>query len=320
MRPRRRDPKRPTRRRPPATPPSSCRHSQLSQTTRTTRPRVCFTKHTASSTPAWIGSRPSARFRFRAIPSAEIDGESGDFDQWQFGGEGILPIVTDPDSVFLIGAKIDNRRFETSSSFGQRDETVHAVGLNIGYAHFFTDDFYLDSVFSPGLYSDFDGSPKSDDYQWMGRSLATIRQSDDLYWKVGIEVSNVFPDFSVYPLGGVAWLLNESWRVDVLLPRSAELSFLASSATTLFLGLALEGDEYRVRSSARTGKLESNIQTQELELYIGGLHRFTDHLSSFARFGAVVAGDYDFGRPGMPNVDGDIEPNLMFELGLGLDF
>lgn len=264
--------------------------------------------------------KPSARFRFRGLPDAEIHGNSGNFDSWQFGGEGLLPIVIDPDSLVLVGAKVDTVRLETSNTFGFRDETLHAIGVNVGFGQFFSDDTYVQGVFSPGVYSDLDGSLQSDDWQWMGNALATFREGEDLYWKVGVEVSQVFQDFSVYPLLGVSWILDPSWRVDVLLPRSAELSYLFDGATTLFVGTSLDGDQYRRRSSASTGKLQSNIQTQELEIYLGGIHRFTDHFSSFARFGAVVAGNWDFGRPGINNIDGRIEPTLMFEAGIGWDF
>jgi len=264
--------------------------------------------------------KPSTAIRFLGLPDAELHHESGEFDSWQIGGEGIVPFVTDPDSAILLGGVFDARRIKTSQSFGFRDETLYEIGLYLGYGHFFTDDLYVEGVFNPGIFSDLGGSLKSDDWQWQGRSLATIRASEDLFWKVGVEVSNVFQKISVYPLAGVSWILDPSWRVDVLAPRSAELSYLVNSAATVFVGVGLDGEQYRRRSSASTGKVQSNIQTQNLEIYLGGIYRFTDHFSSFARFGSVVAGNWDFGRPGQPNIDGRIEPTIMFEAGIGWDF
>jgi hypothetical protein len=267
--------------------------------------------------------KPAARVRFRGLPNGSIDSEEGEFSQWQVGGEGLLPIAVDPDSVVLAGAKFDTRRFEYGMVFGApdppRDETVHAAGLHVGYGHFLTDDVYAEGIFSPGVYSDFDDGLTHNDWQWYGRGLMTFRQSEELYWKLGVEVTNVFDDVPVYGLGGLAWLPGESWRIDLLLPREAELSYLAGAATTLFVGVSLEGEEYRVRSPASSGKQATDLRTQELEVYVGGIHRFSDHFSVFGSIGAVVAGDYDIQRP-INDVDGQMEPTLMFEAGLGLDF
>ena len=62
------------------------------------------------------------------------------------------------------------------------------------------------------------------------------------------------------------------------------------------------------------------MQIQELELYLGGQHRFDDHLSVFGRVGAVIAGDHKFQNPAGGRIDGQMDPSLMFEVGLGWDF
>ena len=90
--------------------------------------------------------------------------------------------------------------------------------------------------------------------------------------------------------------------------------------TSWFAGLNLEGDEYRVRSSAGTGKVESDFRVQELNLYVGGIKRFTDNVSAFARLGTTLAGDHSFRTPTGTEVGGQLDPTLMFEIGLGWDF
>ena len=87
--------------------------------------------------------------------------------------------------------------------------------------------------------------------------------------------------------------------------------------------LELEGDQYRVRSDVASGRQRFDYQVQELRLYVGGIHRFDDHTSAFARVGSALAGDHSLHAPGMSGpitVRGQLEPVLMFELGFGLDF
>ena len=138
--------------------------------------------------------------------------------------------------------------------------------------------------------------------------------------RTGIEVSEVFDDFAVYPLIGLSSIFAPQWRVDVLLPRKAELSFLPDTATTVFLGIRLDGDEFRVRTSAMAGKQAFDLQVQELSIYVGAVRRFTDNISAFARLGSVVAGDHKFKQPTLSPVEGQIDPTFMFEVGFGWDF
>ena len=263
--------------------------------------------------------KPSIHARFRGLPSAELSSENGNFDSWQIGGDAMVPLITDPDSVVLLGGFFEGRRFENEPAFPVGDENLYEVGLHLGYGQFITDDTYVEGVFSPGVFSDLDGSLKSDDWEFHGRVLGTYRSDEHLFLKGGLEVSDVFEDLAVYPLVGVSWLFSPNWRLDVLLPREIELSYLVDPATTLFVGLALDGREYHRRSSSVTGKVTSNFLTQELDVYLGGLHRFNDHLSAFGRFGASIAGHYEFQVPGA-TIDGQIEPTIMFEVGVGWDF
>ena len=88
----------------------------------------------------------------------------------------------------------------------------------------------------------------------------------------------------------------------------------------MYLGVGLEGQEYRVRSSAAAGSRQYDIRVQELSVEVGAVERFTDHLSGVVRFGAVVAGDHEFRTPGGIPVEERLEPSFIFEIGVGWDF
>ena len=62
------------------------------------------------------------------------------------------------------------------------------------------------------------------------------------------------------------------------------------------------------------------LNVQELQIYLGLLHRFDDNLSVFGRFGAVIAGDHKFTAPNGGRVQGQMDPTILFEVGIGWDF
>ena len=129
-----------------------------------------------------------------------------------------------------------------------------------------------------------------------------------------------FVDVPVFPILGVAWLFDPNFRLDILLPLRAELSWLISVPTQVFIGAEVEGQQYHVRAPATQGKAQSDINIQDIRLYVGASHRFNDNFSLFARTGAVVAGDYRFKPVNMGTYDGQIQPTFMLEFGLGWDF
>src|SRR5690606_32468222 len=125
----------------------------------------------------------------------------------------------------------------------------------------------------------------------------------------------------VIPLAGIAWALNEQFRIDILLPHRAEASWSPNSGvTTLRVGGYLEGNQYRVRSSAATGKRQVDWQTQEITVAAGLNHRFSDYLSVFGEIGSVIAGDTKLRDGTSQSFTGSIEPTFFFQVGVGFDF
>ncbi|MEM7203534.1 MAG: DUF6268 family outer membrane beta-barrel protein [Planctomycetota bacterium] len=262
--------------------------------------------------------RPQVQGSFMLEPGSRLDDEPGDFDMWRLLADGRVPLVIDPDSVLLVGGRTEAKRFDFKSDMrGLQDETVGSIGLEIGYGRFINEDTYAYATFQPGVYSDFDGTLTSEDWEFFGESLVTFRYNDNVFYKGGVRVSKDFPDLPIFPLVGASWLLDDQWRVDVLLPKRAEISYQPQPATTVYGGLELEGQEYRVR--APNGN-RSDWNQQELRLYIGAIQRFDDHLSAFARFGSAIAGKHIFRNPAGVRVDGQLEPVVLFEVGVGWDF
>lgn len=263
---------------------------------------------------------PEVRARLGWQPNGRLQSVPGDFDMTELAIDGRVPIEVDPDNALLVGGHLGTRRYQFDTVTGVQDESLSRMALDLGFLSFLQPDLMVEVVFSPGVYSDLDGGLHSQDWQFLGHGIATWKYRDDLYLKAGLEVSQVFDDVPVYPVAGLAWLVAPQWRVDVLLPRKAEISWSPHGQLVVHGGFELDGQEYRVRSDAATGKRRFDFDVQELRLVVGGLWRFTDHLSAFGKLGTTLAGDHNFRTPAGVLRDGTMEPTFTFTMGVGLDF
>ncbi|MHC4813879.1 MAG: DUF6268 family outer membrane beta-barrel protein [Planctomycetota bacterium] len=266
----------------------------------------------------------SVRASFLYQGQTEVNGESGDLEWPQYGVNALIPIPVDQDVALLVGGDFEVRDYDFSTGIAgaTQDDRYYKIDLQFGATWFVQEDLSITGLFSPGIYSDLDDSPDHDDWFLEGSALATFKSSDDLFFKVGVAADETFDDIPVYPLLGLSYLLTEDWRIDVLLPWGATVGWLVNDQTTFSVGVELEGDAYNIRSSKATGKIETENRVQEIRLFLEIDHRFTEQLSAFGRFGTLLGGDYDI-RTGLPagtDTDGQIEPALYFEAGLGWSF
>ena len=266
--------------------------------------------------------RPDVRVSFLDLPDSEVKGEAGDFTLRHFRadveGKVYLP---DPDSFLKAGVQYGHRDYQFSSgAVGAHDETLFRVSATVGYGHFLTDDTLLEVDFNPGIYSDFSGTLHDDDWQMYARGLLTFRYAKDLYLKTGVEHSGVFRDLEVYPLVGLTWLIDTQWRVDVLLPRQARLTYDHSASTSFSLGIDIDGGQYQIRSPS-PAKVRREVNVQEMELSVSAQHRFNKQMSVFGRVGTTLLGDYRFRSTNATAIwDGTLEPQFFAEIGLGWTF
>lgn len=265
---------------------------------------------------------PKIFARYTLLPNAKVTSEPGSFDMQEVRVQGDVPIVLDPDSYLTLGGELRHRKYSlTNNILGASDDDVFVVGARIGAGVFVNDDVLLEGMFRPGLYSDLDGTLTNKDWQWFGHGLATFRVREDIFLKAGVAVSQDFEDVDVIPLGGIAWVLNEQFRLDVLLPHRLEASWSPNAGvTTVHVGAYLQGDQYRVHSSAATGKRRVDWQTQEIWASAGLNHRLSDYLSVFGEVGTLIAGDNKLRDGTSQSYTGALEPSFFFNVGVGLDF
>ena len=113
------------------------------------------------------------------------------------------------------------------------------MGLTGGVRWFIQDDLDLMVTITPGLYTDWDGGFNSRDWYVDGLAIATYKYEDDIYLKGGLKVSDTIDDVPVLPLVGFVYLPDKQWRIDVLVPIEATVSYLLDDQLTLTGGVAL---------------------------------------------------------------------------------
>jgi len=253
------------------------------------------------------------------LPEGKVHKEPGEFELTHYKLEALIPIPMGRDTFLLAGAHFGARNYDFSGVSGAEDDVLYSAGLRVGAGHFINDDFVIQAYWQPSLYSDLDESLNSEDWKlWYGAALATYRCRDNLFLKVGVLLTDA-QDTGAIPLAGVCWTFHPQWRLDILLPRHAEVSWSLSRPLNLQVGLESESEEFHVRTGTPQGTRETDVHVQDIRAYLGASYRFTDMLSTFAKVGSPVAGDYKW-RDGGAKYDGTLELAFFAQMGLGLTF
>ena len=289
-------------------------------------PDVLFAKDHGEFMVAREPWRPDLRASVLFLSDSEVKGEPGDFNlqHSQFDIERrIYP--GHPDAFIDVGLQYGNREYDFSSGAGvASDETLHRASMTVTYGQFVDQDTLIEIDFNPGVWSDFsDSTLHHEDWQFYGRGLATWRFDKSVFVSAGVEYSGLFREFDVYPMLGVAYVIDPNWRVDVLLPRQARLTFSYSEHSSMFLSVDLDGGEYRIRApSAAVGpsRTPRTVNVQEFTASLGGMHRINAMLSLEGRVGMTMGGDYRWLGNGPGDYDGQLEPQIFVEVGFGFSF
>ncbi|MEE2887665.1 MAG: DUF6268 family outer membrane beta-barrel protein, partial [Planctomycetota bacterium] len=189
--------------------------------------------------------------------------------------------------------------------------------VNLGFGYFLNDSTLLEINAQPGVYSDFSGTLHHGDWQMYGNALVTWQYDRNIYVRAGAEYSGLFRDIEAYPLLGVGLAIQNNFRFDLLAPRSARLTADLSQDSSLNLSLDLAGNEYQIRP--RQPSNHQTVHVQELELSLGGYHRFNKAVSLHARVGTTLLGDYKW-RNTTAVYRGTLEPQMFAEVGFGWTF
>jgi hypothetical protein len=273
------------------------------------------------------------------LANQSIRHEPGHFREFGAFTDINLPWNVSTDGYLMFGLYGSARRYQFKN-MGQGaplgDETLYAAGVKLGFGAFLDDNLLLEVETHPGVFTDADGPLKHQDFDYPSFAVATMRVTPDLFLKAGVRYNQVFHDAPWLPILGISWDITGNsaaaggeadlggWRLDVLLPEHAEVSYWPSGSTGWLLGVEITGAEYHVRTSASTSppRQQDNLQVQEVTAYLGLVERLSDNFSFTARVGAPLAGQYDLttGENGFNRVEGALSSGPFAEISFGFDF
>jgi hypothetical protein len=138
-------------------------------------------------------------------------------------------------------------------------DALYETSLRVGTVWRFADDWTLQVMLSPGLYSDFkdfDG----DDFKVPGLILAFWQLNERLQLIGGASV-DIRRDLPVIPALGARWNFAEDWTLLAVFP-SPRIEYAATDTLTAFVGAELVRTAYRVAEDFgdRFGRPELNDQ------------------------------------------------------------
>ncbi len=270
--------------------------------------------------------RAEAQISGLVMKSDEIKGEPGSFDILHAKADVERRIhLADPSTFVDVGVQYGHRHYsfspraQATPGGAPANVVLSRATATIQYGQFLDKDTLIEVDFVPGVWTDFGGTLHGDDWQFYGRGLLTWRYSNELFLLVGAEHSGLFRGLEIYPIAGVAWIPDEQWRVDVLLPRQVRLTHTPNDHNSVFLSVDLDGGNYQTRAPSPQ-KTPRRMSAQEFEVSLGGQHRFNANLSAFLRIGTTIGGHYEIQSNGPDSYDGTLEPQAFAEFGFGWTF
>ncbi|MEI7729823.1 MAG: DUF6268 family outer membrane beta-barrel protein [Verrucomicrobiota bacterium] len=136
---------------------------------------------------------------------------------------------------------------------------LQSVALRVGLSWQIAEKWKISGDLAPGIYSDFKDINWSDFNMPFGLR-ANFNQSPEVHWMFGFMV-NVRSEYPVLPAVGVRWKLDDSWTLNLMVPKPG-IEYKVNDALTLLAGGDFKGGAFRVAQDFgdRNGHRELNNQ------------------------------------------------------------
>jgi len=197
-------------------------------------------------------------------------------------------------------------------------ERVNTLNLNAGGGYKFDERWMVNAFCGPMLYR-FE-NVSGDSVGFSGGVVATYHASAALTWTLGVMIA---PDSDVVamPVGGVSWLINDRFTLELGMPKT-RLSYRADSKWTFYTGLDMVGTVFRTDENfgSNIGSLRYNntLATYwDIRLGAGVSYEITKKLHA-----EIEAGGSVYRRIDYSDIDQHVEfdPAPYVRLGLNLRF
>lgn len=191
----------------------------------------------------------------------------------------------------------ENFDFDRSTLSGVPD-TLQEASIVVGAAHQVGAAWRLTATARPGFYGDDDGL-NGDAFNAPMLLLALWRQSPELGWAFGLRV-DWLSERPVLPLVGLNWKFAPDWEFVLGMPK-AGVSYRASDALKLTLGVSVQGGNFHVARDPRLGGTVSSISLQdttldyhELRVGLAAEWRLNEQFSILAEAGVITDQKFDY--------------------------
>ena len=270
------------------------------------------------------GSRrfaPMIEIRAQTATGARARTDGGEVGHSASTFDAMVPMPLSKDSTLIAGVFERSRGYRDARTDDANGDTMFGTGFRVGFGTFVTEDLLVQALWQPAVYSDLDGNVGKDDwYLKNGMALATYRVDDRVYLKGGLAMMQSFEDTSVVPILGASWLFAEDWRLDVLLPRTIEVSYAPAAPWILHGGFEMEAEEYRMRSDALDIAGASTGKAHDHRLFIGGIFRATKSVSISLKAGVIAGGTYEWRDAAGAEAEDKLERGVFGSFGVGWTF
>lgn len=153
-----------------------------------------------------------------------------------------VSIPTSDRYAWIVGMELRGTWFDAPSAAPIPDG-LYETSLRVGNSWRFADDWRLQTLISPGLYSDFEDIDGGD-FNAPVLALAFWTLNDKLDLIGGLSL-NLRRDVPVIPALGARWAFADQWTLLAVYP-SPRIEYAASEAVTVFAGAELVRTAYRV--------------------------------------------------------------------------
>ena len=268
-------------------------------------------------------TRPAPTLKLNASYQPKVGIEDSDLEADLVRVDGRLMYAhgVDDDVAILGAINFGLRHYDFDARVpggGSLDRNLYEIAIELGVHWFVSDRILVSAVFRPGIFSDLDDSLTGDDILYHGTVVGTYRLNDSWFLKLGVAVGEDFDETQVTPVGGFSWVSSDQLRVDVLLPKSASVTWQPWSDRSFELvpGLYLQGKQYNIDTATGDGEL----QIQDIRFDITGSCEVTKGSRLSLSLGSNFRGSYEIEGAGGANIDVDQDPSVYVAVGFATNF
>lgn len=218
-----------------------------------------------------------------------------------------------------LGGEKRSRSGDNAGALGtDLDQSLYEIAVELGANWFVSDKILISATFRPGTFSDLDESLEGDDFQYQGTAVGIYQWNDKWFLKLGVAVGEDFDQTSVVPVGGFSWVSSDRLRVDILLPKSATVTWQPWEDRSLIIvpGLHLQGQQYHVNIGSREGE----IQIQDIRTDVTASHEVAEGAHVSLSVGSNFRGKYEVEGDAGFEADADQDPSVYVAIGFGANF